>query len=308
MRTAALFFLFLAPLAAAGNSCLDCHAALDGRLHSLITIGTDSGRRVASNPQLQNWKMPEMAGVAIGDEGFTLVEIDYSNAENVMAALISADNNLAAACAAQDFHSTMAGRYFGQQWEQAGPEERKRLRFLSKKITFGTAYGMGAKRLGQSIGVSEAEARQLLRAKDAAFANVTRAKHLAERQVREKQYVELWTGRRIPLDQPFVAWNFLCQGGVGEILKRAIVLISETYETKGMRSRVAIDIHDALVLEVAHDEWDEALQLASQIMGSITPDEMNSRTIPPIRWVAQPKLEENRKKWGALQTHPQEKI
>jgi len=60
-----------------------------------------------------------MAGMAIGDEGFTLVEIDYSNAENVIAALISGDDNLAAACAAEDFHSTMAVQYFGQVWEQA---------------------------------------------------------------------------------------------------------------------------------------------------------------------------------------------
>ena len=53
-------------------------------------------------------KMPAMAGVAIGDEGFTLVEIDYSNAENMMAALISADDKLAAACDAEDFHVTTA--------------------------------------------------------------------------------------------------------------------------------------------------------------------------------------------------------
>ncbi|MFN8562255.1 MAG: hypothetical protein U0703_11690 [Anaerolineae bacterium] len=89
------------------------HAALDGRLHSLVTTATESGRRASSYPHMQNWKMPAMAGVAIGDDGFTLVEIDYGNAENVMAALIAADSNLAAACAAEDFHSTMAAQYFG---------------------------------------------------------------------------------------------------------------------------------------------------------------------------------------------------
>ena len=71
-----------------------------------------------------------------------------------------------------------------------------------------------------------------------------------------------------------------------------------------MRSRAALDMHDALILEIAHDEWDEALTLASQIMTTITPDEGNQRTTPPIRWRAAPKLDENRKKWGARQVHP----
>src|SRR5258708_30062419 len=128
------------------------HAALDGRLHSLVTIATESGRRASSYPHMQNWKMPAMAGVAIGDEGFTLVEIDYSNAENVMAAFISADSNLSSACIAEDFHSVMGAQYFGAAWTVANSAERKRLRNMAKKITYGTAYGMGAERLGASLG------------------------------------------------------------------------------------------------------------------------------------------------------------
>ena len=102
------------------------HAVVDGRLHSLVTIATDTGRRASSYPHMQNWKMPAMAGVAIGDEGCTLVEIDYSNAENVMAAMISGDDHLSAACDADDFHSMMAARYFGQAWNEADDTQRKR--------------------------------------------------------------------------------------------------------------------------------------------------------------------------------------
>ncbi len=280
------------------------HAVVDGRLHSLVTIATDTGRRASSYPHMQNWKMPAMAGVAIGDEGFTLVEIDYSNAENVMAALIAADDNLAAACAAEDFHATTAAQYFGQAWEAADPATRKRLRTMAKKVTYGTAYGMGAERLGASIGVSTAEAQQLMRAKDLAFPNVTRARAAAKRQARETGILELWTGRRVAVPSAFVAWNYVCQGGVSEMLKRAIVLVSEAFQAHAMRSRVALDIHDALVLEVAHSEWDAALDIASQIMSNVTPEELNNRTTPPIRWRATAKLEENRKKWGALQWHP----
>ncbi len=280
------------------------HAVTDGRLHSLVTIATDTGRRASSYPHMQNWKMPAMAGVAIGDEGYTLVEIDYSNAENVMAAMISGDDHLSAACDAEDFHSMMAARYFGQTWAEADAAQRKQLRGMSKKISYGTAYGMGAERLGISLEISTAEAQALMRAKDAAFPKMTRLRAAAKQQAERTGFLELWTGRRVAVPSAFVAWNYLCQGGVSEMLKRAIVLVSETFAARGWRSRVALDVHDALILEVAHDEWDDALPLASGIMASIAPDPLIQRTTPPIRWRAAPNLVENRKKWGAQQWHP----
>ena len=103
---------------------------------------------------------------------------------------------------------------------------------------------------------------------------------------------------------PFVAWNYLCQGGVSEMLKRAIVTTAEAYRARGMRSRVALDMHDALVLEIAHEEWHEALRLASEMMADAAPEALTERTTPPIRWVAQPDLDENQRKWGAEQWHP----
>ena len=77
------------------------------------------------------------------------------------------------------------------------------------------------------------------------------------------------------------------------MLKRAIV-VSETYRAKGMRSRVALDMHDAFILEVAHNEWNDALVLASTIMSSIAPENLTEQTSLPIHWVAQPNMEENR--------------
>ncbi len=173
-----------------------------------------------------------------------------------------------------------------------------------KKITYGTAYGMGAERLGESIGVTRDEAQRLIQAKDRAFANVTRMRTAAQRQVRAANLLRLWTGRPVAVPTAFVAWNYLCQGGVSEVVKRAIVRVSETYLARGMRSRVALDMHDALILEVAHDEWDEALNVASDIMMHITPQSMSERTTPPVHWTAKPDLNENRHKWGAEQWHP----
>lgn len=283
---------------------LEEHASLDGRVHSLITIATDTGRRSSSQPAMQNWKMPDMAGVVIGDEGFTLVEIDYSNAENVMAAMIAGDDSLAAACQTEDFHSTMAVRYFGDTWERADSAERQRLRVLSKRISYGTAYGMGARSLAKSLDVSLAEGQAFLRARDLAFPNLARVRRLAERKVRDTGSLKLWSGRPIALEQPFVAWNYLCQGGVSEMLKRAIVQISEDYAARGMRSRVALDIHDAIIIEVAHEEWDTALDLAADRMRNIVPLKLRQRTSPTIEWLAMPDFVQNQKKWGKGQFHP----
>ncbi|MBI1281547.1 MAG: hypothetical protein GC179_25700, partial [Anaerolineaceae bacterium] len=133
---------------------------------------------------------------------------------------------------------------------------------------------------------------------------VTHWRAVAQKQVDETHRLKLWTGRPVAVPSAFVAWNYICQGGVSEMLKRAIVVVSETYRAKGMRSRVALDMHDALILEVAHDEWDEALQIASHVMTTVTPDKLIQRTNPPVRWVAQPNFKENPHKWGAQQHHP----
>jgi len=68
-------------------------------------------------------------------------------------------------------------------------------------------------------------------------------------------------GRQESVPSAFVAWNFLCQG-VSEVLKWAIVLVSEAYRARQMCSQVALDMHDALILEAAHEEWTEALPRA----------------------------------------------
>jgi len=108
----------------------------------------------------------------------------------------------------------------------------------------------------------------------------------------------------ISVPSAFVAWNYLCQGGVAELLKRAIVVLSETFRACGMQSRVALDMHDALILEVAHNEWEQALHLASAVMSGITPQALHDATGTELNWVAAPDLADNRHKWGATQWHP----
>ncbi len=283
------------------------HAAIDGRIHSLISPATHTGRRSSSQPNIQNLNMApddpfNFCGVLTAAPGAELVEIDYSNAENWSAALISGDDNLAAACASADFHSAMAARYFPDQWAKADDAERKHLRRMGKTVTFGTAYGMGKRKLADTLSISLDDAENILAAKDRAFPMVALAKRLAADKAARYGHITLWTGRKVtvPPDQAYVSWNYLNQGAVGELVKRSIVLISEAYRERGFRSRIAHDMHDAIIVEVWPDEKETALEIASQIMSSVMPAELNRRTKPTVQWIAEPsKPDENNRKWNA---------
>ena len=200
------------------------HAALDGRLHSLVTTATESGRRASSYPHMQNWKMPAMAGVAIGDEGFTLVEIDYSNAENVMAAYIAATATSPPPAPPKISTARWRQQYFGSDWEIAdaaraqAPAQSRQEDHLRDGLRHGRGT-LGAEHRRQHGRGAAADARQgrRLRQRDAG------ARKRQAPDARNGGILKLWTGRKVAVPTAFVAWNYLCQGGVSEVLKRAIV-------------------------------------------------------------------------------------
>jgi DNA polymerase I-like protein with 3'-5' exonuclease and polymerase domains len=290
------------------------HAALDGRVHSLIAPTTDTTRCTSGHPNLQNLKMAkasendlvgDQCGILMGDDDDSLlVEIDYNNAENRIAAMIAGDDNFAAALEADDFHSAMAASYFGDQWVRADSAERKRLRRMGKAVTFGTAYGMGAKLLSLRLGVSYDEARALLDAKDTAFPWVAAAKKASMEIVGQRGYIQLWNGRKIWIPKPssYKAWNYLCQGGVSQMIKCSIIFIRREFMVQNLKSRVALDEHDALIFNIYREELSKALAIAQKIMENVIPEQMNHRTAPPIRWIARADLKENANKWGKYQS------
>ncbi|MBK8137294.1 MAG: hypothetical protein IPK52_15960 [Chloroflexi bacterium] len=197
------------------------HAVTDVRLYSLVTdLATDTGRRASSYPHMQNWKMPAMAGVAVGDEGFTLVEIDYRNAENDASRQGSRQTArlLPPAVPRTSTPPWRNRKYFGPVSLGADPSTRKHLRGMSKKITYGTAYGMGADR-------SHSEHRQpppmkragLSRAKDPGLRASPKSSHRrSAARPRDQGILRALTGGTVAVPTDFVAWNYLCQGGVSE--------------------------------------------------------------------------------------------
>lgn len=293
------------------------HAALDGRIHSMITIDTAAGRRGSSHPNVQNLSMAvkhkqveaagTMAGILIGDDGHSLSELDYSNAESFMAGMSAADNAFMRALTAinpvtgkADFHREMAQTYYGIRFTNATADEQEAMRQAGKGVTFGGAYGAGAEKLSIMLGCTKEEAQAILNNRDRTFSATAAARSRAGLMVKKSGFVTLWTGRKVPCNPQyaFTGWNYINQGGVGEMVKRAIIVIGQALTRCGYESRIAIDMHDALVLSVKYSEAAEVIPAVRYAMCNIMPDEQNNRTNPPAQWRADFSTNKNAGKWG----------
>lgn len=285
------------------------HAEFDGRIHSMLSRNTITGRNSSSQPNIQNINFKEFAGYLTSDnEDYILCEFDYSNAENRIAAMYAKDNAFALACIQTDFHSAMAEKYFGDAWYNAlsdpNPKLKKDLRNGSKKITFGTAYGMGAYKLAWSLQVPMQEAETMLRNKDLAFPAVANAKAKSSVFAEKFGYTILWSGRRVQILKKdgkykgYTAWNSLAQGGVSELVVRAIVDIRRVLRERGFKSQILGQVHDSIILHLHVDEYEEVVPIVIEIMATAMPDVWNNRTAPATRWLTDLDHSTNSKKWG----------
>ncbi len=295
------------------------HAEYNGRVHSILARTAVTGRNTSSSPNLQNLQMqrkkrslPNYADVAldigfmIPDENFKYIELDFSNAENWIAAMYAKDHVLARACSSDDFHAVMASTvYYPEQWKDADKATRKKLRNDGKGVTFGTAYGMGAASLALSLGISYEESKQLIDNKEKGFVAVRSAKERASNFATKNGYTALWTGRRIKIRydakgklKAYTAWNTLAQGGVGEITTRAMLAIYDFLRDNGYKSYIANQVHDAIIIAMHKDEYELIAQTLIEIMSTIVPKEWNERTSPAVRWLVDIDHIANSKKWG----------
>jgi hypothetical protein len=300
-------------------------ATFDGRLHSLVTPATRTTRNSSSQPNLQNLSMKpdyddtlikkSMAGyiTAPDPDTFVLLELDYSNAENVCGAAISGDDAFAVAVMENDFHSVMAEAYWGEGFTKLTGAERKALRGRGKNVTFASAYGAGPTKLAAMTGIPIEEVVQMLRQKDVNFPKVKVAQELGENKAIKRHragvyptWGKLYDGTRIQLPydssgQPvtFKLWNYLQQGSVARIVKRAAVKVNRFLHDNGYKTFVAHEVHDALIVAVAIDEYSDTdvVQEILKIMVDEYPELLRVRTVPNTRLVAEVGPE-NATKWG----------
>lgn len=242
-----------------------------GRIHTSYnqTI-TNTGRLSSSDPNLQNIPIRSEEGrkirqAFVAEVGSLLLSADYSQIELRVLAHLSQDKVLCDAFARdEDIHTRTASEVFGLMPALVTPLMRRQ----AKTINFGIIYGQTPFGLAQELGVSTRTAKEFI---DSYFARHHGARTFLDSCIEEaekKGYVTTILGRRLPIPditsskaqiRSFAqrnAVNYPIQGSAADIIKQAMIRIFERLRREGLKSRLIMQVHDELVLEVPENERD----------------------------------------------------
>ncbi|MVA77275.1 DNA polymerase I [Auraticoccus sp. F435] len=255
----------------------------DGRIHTtyLQTIAA-TGRLSSTDPNLQNIPIRTEEGrrirraFVVGEDYESLLTADYSQIEMRIMAHVSADEGLIEAFrSGEDFHTVTASRVFGVPPEGVGPEERAKI----KAMNYGLAYGLSAYGLSQQLGIDTGEAKGLMEEYFERFGGVRDYLQGVVAQARRTEYTETLLGRRRYLPDLMssnrqrremaerMALNAPIQGSAADIIKVAMLNVERALAAEGLRSRMLLQVHDELVLEVAPGEQQALEELVRTQMG-----------------------------------------
>jgi len=257
-----------------------------GRVHtSYNQTGAATGRMSSSNPNLQNIPIRTEVGrevrrAFITPPGTKLLSVDYSQIELRILAHYSEDPTLLDAFSRnQDIHAATAAAVNNIPLEQVTYEQRS----FAKRVNFGLIYGMGAYRLSRDSELSVGEARDFIEAYFNQMPQVKRylddTKKLAREGVittlfgRRREFPILQTPERYNFSmvqgEERVAINMPIQGSAADIMKKAMIDLYNELEARKLKSRMILQVHDELVLEVPEGELAEAAALTVQVMENV---------------------------------------
>ena len=258
--------------------------APDGRIHTTFnqTIAA-TGRLSSTDPNLQNIPIRTEEGRRIREafvvgEGYeSLMTADYSQIEMRIMAHLSEDALLIEAFrSGQDFHSITAARVFDVAADAVSTEQRAKI----KAMNYGLAYGLSAFGLGQQLGIEPGEARGLMDEYFETFGGVRDYLGGVVDEARRTGFTETLRGRRRYLPDltsdnrqrremaERMALNAPIQGSAADLIKVAMLRLEEGIAAAGLRSRMLLQVHDELVLEVAAGEREQLEQLVREHMGA----------------------------------------
>jgi DNA polymerase-1 len=254
------------------------------RIHTTFSqIIAATGRLSSQDPNLQNIPIRTAEGrrirraFVVGDGFEALMTADYSQIEMRIMATLSEDAGLIEAFASgEDLHTFVASRAFNLPPDQIDPELRRRI----KAMSFGLAYGLSAFGLAQQLRISADEAREQMTAYFERFGGVRDYLHGVVEQARRDGYTETILGRRRYLPDltsdnrqrremaERMALNAPIQGSAADIIKVAMLGLDRALSAEGLRSRMLLQVHDELVLEVAPGEREALERLVRREMGA----------------------------------------
>jgi DNA polymerase I len=233
-----------------------------GRLHtSFNQAGSETGRAFVAAP------------------GTKMLAADYSQVElRVLAHISQDDAMLAAFRAGADIHKATAATIYGVPLEQVTSEQRS----IAKMVNFATSYGVSAFGLASRTSLNRTEAQAFLDAYFQTYPGIRRYVDETIRTAREQGYVETLLGRRryFPIlksrggsapdrqQAERAAINHPIQGTAADIIKMAMIRLHAALREQGLRSRMLLQVHDELVLEVPDGELAEVAPLVCEVMES----------------------------------------
>ncbi|MFC6633940.1 DNA polymerase I [Microbulbifer taiwanensis] len=256
-----------------------------GRVHtSYHQAVAATGRLSSSDPNLQNIPIRTEEGRRIRqafvadpriDGGSAIIAADYSQIELRIMAHLSGDKGLVDAFAqGLDIHRATAAEVFEVAPDAVSDEQRRR----AKAINFGLIYGMSAFGLARQLGIPRADAQQYVDLYFERYPGVRAYMDNTRKQASEKGYVETLFGRRLYLPEinsrngmqrqaaERTAINAPMQGTAADIIKRAMIAVDAWLAESGLASRLIMQVHDELVLEVPGAEVDQVSAGITELM------------------------------------------
>jgi DNA polymerase I len=255
-----------------------------GRIHTTFnqTVAA-TGRLSSTDPNLQNIPVRTAEGrrireaFTVGPDFESLMTADYSQIEMRIMAHLSHDAGLIEAfTTGEDLHSFVASRAFDLPPEQIDSELRRRV----KAMSYGLAYGLSAFGLAKQLKITADEARAQMEAYFTRFGGVRDYLRSVVEDARQTGYTETIMGRRRYLDKlnsdnrnlremaERAALNAPIQGSAADIIKVAMLGVHRGLGEAGLRSRLLLQVHDELVLEIAPGECTAVEELVRREMGS----------------------------------------
>ncbi|MCL9794681.1 DNA polymerase I [Frankia sp. AgKG'84/4] len=255
-----------------------------GRIHTTFnqTIAA-TGRLSSTDPNLQNIPIRTAEGrqirqaFVVGAGYETLLTADYSQIEMRIMAHLSGDEALIEAFGSgEDLHTFVAAEAFDLPVSEVDPELRRRI----KAMSYGLAYGLSAFGLASQLGIAPDEAREHMDAYFARFGGVRDFLRGVVEQARRDGYTETILGRRRYLPDltsdnsqrrqmaERMALNAPIQGSAADIIKIAMLGVDRALRAGGHASRLLLQVHDELVLEIAPGEYEAVERLVRAEMTS----------------------------------------
>ena len=257
---------------------------VDKRVHTTFNQAlTATGRLSSSNPNLQNIPVRTEEGREIrkafsAPKGSVIMSADYSQIElRLMAHLCGDEHMIAAFRAGEDVHKAMAAKIFHKPADEVSAEDRR----VAKTANFGIMYGISAFGLAQRLGCPRKEASRIIEEYFASFPSIRGFLDSTLEAARRTGYVETLFGRRRYVPDVNAhnanlramaernAINAPIQGTAADIIKLAMIGVDRAMQEQGLRSRMVLQIHDELMLEVPVEEIEPVKRILVEQMENV---------------------------------------